>query len=167
MKGLRIKISLIGALLALPMFSFAQIHERSQMGSRMNPEKESFSYKLGVFADTTQYQNLIEYGKTFDEGEESEDAILAATEYKNFETNVIHYLNKFDYTSLSGSMPIKLTDEKHGKYFSCPAESHIWSLREFSLNSIFFVAKSTHFFHLSLKKGGNNRIVCVYQNFQL
>lgn len=127
MKGLRIKVSLIGALLALPMFSFAQIHERSQMGSRMNPEKESFSYKLGVFADTTQYQNLIEYGKTFDEGEESEDAILAATEYKNFETNVIHYLNKFDYTSLSGSMPIKLTDEKHGKYFSCPAEGIVTS----------------------------------------
>ncbi|MCF0210139.1 MAG: peptidoglycan DD-metalloendopeptidase family protein [Bacteroidales bacterium] len=123
-----IKISaVLFACLALPMLSLAQIHERSQMGNRLNPEKESSKYTLGIFADTTQYQNLIEYGKNSDEGEESEDVLLDLTEYTNFETKVIHYLNKFDYSSLTGSIPIKLTDEKHGKYFSCPIEGPVTS----------------------------------------
>ncbi|MBQ9254438.1 MAG: peptidoglycan DD-metalloendopeptidase family protein [Bacteroidales bacterium] len=126
MKLFKINITIFSMLL-LPALSFAQIHERSQMANRMNPENESSKYTLGIFSDTTQYQSLIEYGKNTDEGEESEDAILTATEYKNFETKIIHYLNKFDYSSLTGSMPMKLTDEKNGKYFSCPVEGIVTS----------------------------------------
>ena len=49
-------------LLCLPLFAFSQVHERGMMKNRTNVEKESSDYTLGIFRDTNQYRNLLEFG---------------------------------------------------------------------------------------------------------
>lgn len=120
------KISItLTAILCLPTFALAQVHERGMMKNRTNVEHESSEYTLGIFRDTNQYVNsLIEFGTYGDDAAaESEEDIL----YASFDTKVVHYLNKFDYSKMTGSIPVRLTDERHRKYFTCPVEGVLTS----------------------------------------
>ena len=104
----------------------AQIHERGMMRNRSNVESESSSYTLGILKDTNQYrQKLIEFA----DYNNDDDAALNETDiiYETFSNDVVHYLKKFDYTNLKGSIPIRLTDEKHRKYYTCPVEAPLTS----------------------------------------
>jgi len=119
MKLRKINTFIISALL-LPLLGLSQIHERGMMRNRTNLENESSEYTLGIFNDTNQYKNsLIEFG-TYDEDAsvESENDIL----YASFDNKIVHYLNRFDYANMIGSIPIRLTNEKQNKYFTCPVE---------------------------------------------
>lgn len=111
-------------LLCLPLFAFSQVHERGMMRNRTNVEKESSDYTLGIFRDTNQYRNLLEFGTYGEDASvESEEDIL----YASFDNKIVHYLNKFDYTNMTGSIPVRLTNEKQKKYFTCPVEGVLTS----------------------------------------
>lgn len=110
------------SMLIIPLFGFSQIHERGMMKNRTNVEKESSEYTLGIFNDTNQYKkSLIQFGnydKDDDAAAESEEDIL----YASFDNTSIHYLQKFNYASLVGNIPIRLTNERQRKYYTCPVE---------------------------------------------
>ncbi|MDY6395010.1 MAG: peptidoglycan DD-metalloendopeptidase family protein [Bacteroidales bacterium] len=111
-------------LLCLPLFAFSQVHERGMMKNRTNVEKESSDYTLGIFRDTNQYRNLLEFGTYGEDASvESEEDIL----YASFDNKIVHYLNKFDYANMTGSIPVRLTNEKQKKYFTCPVEGMLTS----------------------------------------
>lgn len=117
----------IAVLVSLPTLVFAQVHERSMMKNRTNVEDESSSYTLGIFNDTTQYrQKFIEFA-TFDDNDD--DAALDENDiiYETFDNQIVHYLKKFDYTTLQGQIPIRLTNEKAKKYYACPVEGAVTS----------------------------------------
>ncbi|MBR1769716.1 MAG: peptidoglycan DD-metalloendopeptidase family protein [Bacteroidales bacterium] len=124
MRLTRINITIF-ALLSLPVLAFSQVHERGMMKNRTNVENESSEYTLGIFRDTNQYRNsLIEFGTYGDDvAAETEEEIL----YASFDTKVCHYLNKFDYSNMTGSIPVRLTNEKQKKYFTCPVEGVLTS----------------------------------------
>lgn len=117
----------IVSVFVVPSLVFAQVHERGMMKNRTNVEKESSSYTLGILKDTSQYrQKLIEFA---DYDDYDDDAALEETDiiYETFSNDVIHYLKKFDYTNLKGSIAIRLTDEKNKKYFAFPVEGQLTS----------------------------------------
>ncbi len=117
----------IAVLVSLPAIVFAQVHERSMMKNRTNVEDESSSYTLGIFNDTTQYrQKFIEFA-TFDDNDD--DAALDENDiiYETFDNQIVHYLKKFDYTTMQGQIPIRLTNEKAKKYYTCPVEGTVTS----------------------------------------
>lgn len=115
-------------MLMIPMFGFSQIHERGMMKNRTNVEKESSAYTLGIFKDTNQYKkSLIQFG---DLGEDDADAAAASEKdilYASFDNASIHYLQKFNYANLVGSIPVRLTNERQRKYFACPVEGLVTS----------------------------------------
>ncbi len=118
---------LIVALLTLPAFAFAQVHDRATMRNRANVENESSDYTLGILKDTTQYrQKFIEFAN-FDDNDD--DAALNENDivYETFDNQVVHYLKKFDYSNMQGSIPIRLTNEKAKKYYTCPVEGPVTS----------------------------------------
>src|SRR5574344_1574898 len=116
------------SMLIIPLFGFSQIHERGMMKNRTNVEKESSAYTLGIFKDTNQYKkSLIQFG---DLGEDDADAAAASEEdilYASFDNASIHYLQKFNYANLLGSIPVRLTNERQRKYFACPVEGLVTS----------------------------------------
>lgn len=123
---IRVKNSIfVAVVLCLPTLAFSQIHERGMMKNRTNVEKESSEYTLGIFNDTNQYKtSLIEFGTYGDDASlESEEDIL----YASFDNHIVHYLNKFDYSKMTGSIPVRLTNEKQNKYFTCPVEGLLTS----------------------------------------
>ena len=121
------KRNLLIALLVLPAMGIAQVHERGMMKNRTNVESESSSYTLGIFKDTTQYrQKLIEFA-SYDDNDD--DAALDENDivYETFDNQVVHYLKKFDYASMQGQIPVRLTNEKAKKYYTCPVEGPVTS----------------------------------------
>ncbi|MBR1625932.1 MAG: peptidoglycan DD-metalloendopeptidase family protein [Bacteroidales bacterium] len=120
------KILLI-ALLSMPALAVAQVHERGMMRNRTNVENESSSYTLGIFKDTTQYrQKLIEFAPYDDR---DDDAVSDENDivYETFDNQIVHYLKKFDYASMQGNIPIRLTNEKSKKLYVCPVEGPVTS----------------------------------------
>lgn len=113
------------SMLIIPMLGFSQIHERGMMKNRTNVEKESSKYTLGILNDTTQYKkSLIQFGDyDNDAAAESEEDIL----YASFDTKAIHYLQKFNYSNLTTSIPVRLTNERSRKYYTCPVEGIVSS----------------------------------------
>ncbi|MBQ7985205.1 MAG: peptidoglycan DD-metalloendopeptidase family protein [Bacteroidales bacterium] len=114
-------------LIALPLTGFSQIHERSMMKNRTDVETESSDYTLGIFKDTAQYrQKLIEFA-AFEDNDD--DAALDENDivYESFDNQIVHYLKQFDYSSMQGQIPVRLTDEKHKKYYTCPVEGPVTS----------------------------------------
>lgn len=115
------------SLITLPLLGFSQTHERGMMRNRTNVEKESSSYTLGILKDTAQYrQKLIEFA-SYDDNDD--DAALDENDivYETFSNQIVHYLNKFDYSSLTGQIPVRLTNEKAKKFYSCPVEGPVTS----------------------------------------
>lgn len=120
---------LLVAFFILPTLSFAQVHERGMMKNRANVGNESSSYTLGIFNDTTQYkQKFIEFA-SFDDNDD--DAALNESDivYETFDNQVVHYLKKFDYSSMSmrEQIPIRLTNEKAKQFYTCPLEGKVTS----------------------------------------
>ncbi|MGP1514519.1 MAG: peptidoglycan DD-metalloendopeptidase family protein [Bacteroidales bacterium] len=120
------KISFI-VLFVLPTLCLGQVHEKGMMKNRANVEDESSSYTLGIFKDTTQYkQKFIEFA-SFEDNDD--DAALDENDivYETFDNQVVHYLKKFDYSSMEGRIPIRLINDKAKKFYTCPVEGLVTS----------------------------------------